>query len=223
MKTRQKPTTTIREATQKGLKGTGTKEAQSNRKSKGKARKKGNEKPSDARRDTGEPESKTESTIGTPTAQLRHGMETDKQGSTIGTAAVERKGSAEDKTQTKTNHEVLDKLVRHDGDLLGKLGPTDTVIAGIRERYRRGGQGRNPYVDIIYEVQPAIRKALAEKSLSLEWNSAEVEDCLSLSSGATSAGEWGTWPSTPSAGPAPKPDIAAASAEQKQSDTPSAS
>ncbi|KAF5276479.1 hypothetical protein FQA39_LY06548 [Lamprigera yunnana] len=80
------------------------------------ARRKGTEKSSDAKRDTGEPESETESTTEIPTAQFRHGMETEKQRSTTGiTERTIRKEKGNVEEQHESEGSELEEASNEDG------------------------------------------------------------------------------------------------------------
>ncbi|KAK5637871.1 hypothetical protein RI129_000123 [Pyrocoelia pectoralis] len=76
--------------------------------------------------------------------------------------------------------EIMRRIVENNGDLVASRGGVEAFAGEIRERFRQGGRGHNPFVDIIYEVHPELRKAIVGKELSLGWSSAWVEDHISL-------------------------------------------
>ncbi|KAF5287937.1 hypothetical protein FQA39_LY15607 [Lamprigera yunnana] len=58
--------------------------------------------------------------------------------------------------------ETLINSTCYDLDNQGMLGSIETVTSGITERHSRRDQGSNPYVDIVYEVQTAIKNDLVK-------------------------------------------------------------
>ncbi|KAK4887662.1 hypothetical protein RN001_003933 [Aquatica leii] len=75
---------------------------------------------------------------------------------------------------------LLERVVTCNEDIGKELGGNEAFKMSLKEKYRVGGRGSNPYVDVVYEVKAATRKLMVGKRISLGWSGAEVLDHFSL-------------------------------------------